>query len=115
VLVRGGPIGTVNHDSLKASEQLERQTSVTAAYTVLYTDDYILVDTTAGAVTVTLPLSKNGLVFTIMRTAGANNVTVAATAPDTVNGAASITISASFTPVTVKDFKPILSGYAQIA
>ena len=114
-MMRSGPITYVNYDSLRAYQQLERVVSVTSAYTVKYDNDFILVDTTGGAVTITLPLARNGVHFTIIRVAGANNVTVARSGSDTIDGGTSATISASYTPYTYKDFSPTIAGYLRIA
>jgi hypothetical protein len=85
-------------------------------YTVRYADDYVLVDSTAGVTTLTLPLARAGFTVTILRSAGANNVVVAATAPDTVNGAASVNITSSFVPQTFKAMPPSIgAGYVRIA
>jgi hypothetical protein len=113
--IRPGPIAMVNYDTVKSLEQIKNKLAITTSYTAKYSDDYLLVDTTAGAVTITLPPARSGSIFVIMRTAGANNVTIVPTGAETVNGAASLVISASFTPVTLKDFKPVLTGYAKIA
>jgi hypothetical protein len=113
-VIRPGPIERVNHDSFKAYQQIANRVTVTADYTVLHADDYILVDSTAGAVTVTLPTARNGLQFTILRTAGANNVTIVPSGAETINGAASVVINTSYAPQTFKDFTPLLTGYARI-
>lgn len=114
-MMRAGPTALVNYDSLKLLQQLERVASVTAAYSVGYSDDFVLVDTTSGAVTVTLPLARNGVKITVIRTSGAANVTVACSGTDTINGAATVTIVSSYVPYTFKSFQPVISGYLQIA
>jgi hypothetical protein len=113
-MIRPGPIERVNYDSLKAYQQIANRVSVDADYSISYSDDFVLVDSTAGVVTVTLPAARNGLQFTILRVAGGNNVTVVPSGAETVNGAASVTITSSFVPYTFKDFTPLLTGYAQI-
>lgn len=61
------------------------------------TDGTVLVDTTAGAVTATLPFAREypGMRITVRKDAGANTLTLAARAGDTVNGSASVTVGGS--------------------
>lgn len=100
-----------SHDTVTMLETQKNSRIVIASGNINYTDDYLFVDTTGGAVILTLPLAKGGNKFTVVRIAGANNVTISRTAPDTVNGAASITISASYSPVSLKSVKG--TGYLQ--
>ena len=102
----------LNHDSSTMIEFSRKTNKITANYTVSYKDDYLFVDTTAGAVILTLPVAKGGNKYTIVRIAGANNITVQRSSTDTVNGAASITISASYSPVSLKAVKG--TGYIQV-
>src|SRR3990167_2432058 len=91
-----------SRDSRVWQDSLERVTTVTMAYTIDEGDDYVLVNTTAGAVTVTLPDAITLKKVTIIRTAGANNVTITPVGTDTVDGSASKTISSSYSPVRLK-------------
>lgn len=100
----------ISLDELHRMQQLETVVFVTAHYTCRLQDDFIFVDTTSGAVTVTLHPANYGQHITISRYAGANNVTVAAVAGETVNLAASVTITASFTPRTLKGLIKGISG-----
>lgn len=93
--------------SLQAQEKVK---SVSAAYSVSYNDDYIFV-TAASPLTITLPLAK-GRVITVVRVSGASTVTVAATSPNTINGAASVAITASYTPLRLKGVSG--TGYVQV-
>jgi hypothetical protein len=96
----------VTHDTLSTLQNLELPTKVSAAaYTLRPQDDYLLCDATAAPITITVPLGRGGRVFTVIRVAGGNNVTITATAPDTINGAATLVIGASFTPKKLKWFK----------
>lgn len=88
-----------SRDSRLWQDSQETLVSVTAAYTLLPKDDWLLVDTTAGAVTITIPAPRNGRKFTIIRTAGTNDITVSGA---TINGAASFTISTTNLPVSFK-------------
>lgn len=102
----------MTHASLDEIQALEKFVVVTVNYTVTYLLDFVLVDSTAGVVTVTLPFSKGQKEITVVRIAGANNVVIAAAATDTVNGAATATIVASYTPRHLKAFKGY--GWVQI-
>ena len=90
------------HDTLARLQDLERAVSVTADYTVRREDDIILVDATAGVVVVTLLVARGGKHQTVIRTAGANNVTVTPAGTDTINGGATATVSSSYTPLRLK-------------
>lgn len=63
------------------------------------TDGYLLGDTTANDVTLTLPFvaEYTRMVVTIAMLAGANTLTVAANGTDTIDGAASITVTKATT------------------
>lgn len=67
--------------------------TATATGTITLGNDLILVNTTSGAVTLTLPKldTAYGKIFTIKKTnAGANNVTVDGFASETIDGAATL-------------------------
>jgi hypothetical protein len=68
-------------------------TTVTSAYTLTPFDRLLRVDTTGGAVAITLPLANTvpGQVFTI-KNIGTNTVTVNRAGTDTIDGATSTTI-----------------------
>lgn len=67
---------------------------VTASRAVSLIDDVILVDTTGGAVTLTLPDATYGArELTIRRKAGTANITVTPYGTQKINGASSLTIS----------------------
>lgn len=100
-----------SRDSRIWQDSQEKETSVTADYTVTGEDDYILVDTTAGVVEVTLPDAISRRKITIIRTAGANNVTLTPVGTDTIDGSASKTISSSYAPARLKGFS---GGYLSV-
>ena len=78
--------------------------SVTASATALATDYLILVDATAGAVTVTLPAASGarGALIVVKKTdASANAVTVDADGAETIDGAATTALPAQYDAVTV--------------
>lgn len=81
-----------------------------ANYTLVpYVDKYIEVDTTAGAVTITLPNAATDLAYVgwqceIVHSAGANNM-ILVPRTGTINGAANIT-----TNVVGKGYRPVFDG-----
>lgn len=80
-----------------------------ANYTLIpFVDRVVMVDTTAGVVTITLPdatdLAVDGQQFEIIHTAGANNMVLVPRSGQ-INGAANIT-----TNVVGKGYRPIFSG-----
>lgn len=97
----------LSHDHMSYLHSLETELRVTSSVMIDWVPpDFILVDSTAGAITVTLPLANNGAYVTIIRIAGANNVVVNG---DNINGSASATITSSFTPLRLKAFSSL--GY----
>jgi hypothetical protein len=88
-------------DTLEALSSVEKVRTVTATGSASLSDDILRVDTTAGTVTLTLPVPRNGKRFTMSRVAGGNNVTVQG-ASGLINGAATATISANYTPLRLK-------------
>ncbi len=77
--------------------------SITASTTLNGTSSIVLVNASAGAVTVTLPASSNtGMYITIVKTdASANAVTVAPAGTDTIEGSTSKVISAQYGKVSL--------------
>jgi hypothetical protein len=61
--------------------------------------DVYLVDTTGGTVTMTLPLASTvpGKKFTFKKLVAANTLTVSATSPNTIDGAATLSWTARWT------------------
>jgi hypothetical protein len=97
----------VTNDSLQAAE---RVVSVSSAYTATYSDDIILA-TAVTPYTITLPVARSRRI-TIVRVSGDANITVTSTPPDTINGAASMVISTSYTPLRLKAITGI--GYISV-
>ncbi len=77
-------------DNLFTGYGLVRYVSKSTDYTAALTDDVILVDTSGGEVTITLPpiADADGKFFTIKRLGGDNNVIVATNASETIQGEA---------------------------
>lgn len=107
----------VTLDAFQRAQQLENIVFTSVNYTCRGEDDIIFVDSTAGAITVTLPDSSGKQRITVSRIAGANSVVVAVVAGETINLTTSVTITASFTP---RRFKGVFSssfavkGYLEI-
>lgn len=80
-------------------DPLEMQlVNVTAAYTALYNDEVIIANPGAGAFVITLPSATQmpiGWKFWVKNVFPANNVTVAAAAGETIDGAATVILNAA--------------------
>lgn len=79
--------------------------AVTAATTITAADALVLVDTTSGAVTVTLPVAavSAGKRYTVKKTnAGANNVTLDGNGAETIDGAATVVWNTQYLAYTVQ-------------
>lgn len=100
------------HDLLHGLQGTASVISQSASYSLSLKDDYHLVTTTSGVVVVTLPKARGNRLITIVRVAGANNITLSPTSPETINGAASLAISASYTPVRLIALQGV--GYVQV-
>lgn len=90
-----------SRDTLLWLNSLERVRNVSANYTIDDTDDYVLVDTTSGDITITLPKPLNGRKLVIANFAVANDVILTSTV-DINSSAADLNIAAGVT-VTIKD------------
>ena len=78
--------------------------SVSATTTITTSDYAILADSTAAAITVTLPAASTvtGRIFFIKRVnAGANNVVIDPSAAETIDGAATHTLSAQWARIEI--------------
>lgn len=75
------------------------------AYTVLVTDSTVLADATGGAFNVTLPtaIGIKGRQYVVKRmNGGGNNVTIACTGGQTIDGAATVVLAAQYDRATVQ-------------
>ena len=86
------------HDTLNRLQNLAAPKTVTANYTVDYSDDHILVP---AAYTVTLPRSRANKEFEVTRT-GTSNVTVAAYGTETICGSSTALLTAQWMSLRVK-------------
>lgn len=88
-----------SRDTLLWLNSLEKVRNISADYTVSDEDDYLIVDTATGDVTITLPAPLNGRKLIISNFTGANDVILTSTVD--INGSASdLVVSGT---VTVKD------------
>ena len=81
-------------------------TTKTANYTATATDSLILVDSTSGAVTITLPTAVNitGRHYTIKDWKGqsaTNNITIATTSSQTIDGETTVVLAITYGSITV--------------
>jgi hypothetical protein len=92
---------TPTNDTVQGFASVEHVAELTTTYLAKYNDDVLALDSTAAPFTVTLPTPRNGKRYVVVRIAGANSVTVA-TVSGNIDGAATATISADFTPLRLK-------------
>jgi len=90
----------------------ENMRMVTASGAITYNDDILLVNTTSGAVTLTLPIARGGKTYSVVRIAGANAVTLTPAAGNTINLTSSLSVSTSFAPARIKALKG--TGWFQV-
>lgn len=93
-----------NNDTVQRLSDVENWRSVATSQTLLRDDDYILADSTAGTVTLTLPNARNGKKITITKVVAANTVTVAAASGYNVLGAGSVNLTAAWEVLRLKLF-----------
>lgn len=94
--MEGKKLSSIAKGAVKGQVAVEF-TSVTADYTVLTTDEFLQVDTTAGAVAVSLPdpSTMTGQTVRVQRTAGSNNVTVDGSSPQYIRVAGKSVLTAN--------------------
>lgn len=116
-LVGGGEITlhshphTVTLDQYRRMQQLEKVRNISSNYTVQSDDDYIFSTANTG-ISVYLPSGSSGRVITISRIQGSGSVTIVPVSGETVNLAANIIISTSFTPKRLKGVKGV--GFIEV-
>ena len=92
-------------------------TEVAGAHTLGRDDSLLLVDTTAGSIVITLPESTDDLIdarhtVNIKKTVAANTITLTPSGADTVDGAASMALTAINSAVTLR---AVLGGWIAIS
>lgn len=93
---------TPTHETLDILQSVQVERTLSASGDILSTDDIVLGDTTAGAITLTLPLAKGGKVYIILKSAGANSVTIQTSGSDTISGASTKVLSTLWSSTTLK-------------
>ena len=84
-----------------ASDEYKAVRTITESYTVSDVDELILADATSGAITVTLPKAVDGRTIYTKKIDNSNNVTIATTGSETIDGQAQQTISTQWDTVEV--------------
>lgn len=87
------------HDTLNRLQNLASIVTKSAAYTLTYNDDWVLVSATS---TMTLPMPKGEKEFEIVCVGAATTVTIAAPTGSTINGASSVNFNTQWTGKRVK-------------
>jgi hypothetical protein len=96
------------HKHLDALQALEVVVRVSADYMVSYREDIIMVDTSGGNVTVTLPKSRGGKKFYIIKISALNVLTVRFSGNETILGDLSVPMNSLGEGIW---FKGIPQGY----
>lgn len=96
---------------LSALEGVYARRTVTGNTTLTATDDIVLVDTTSGNISVTLPRASNGKEFQVVKTAAAFTLTILPTGADTILGTTSLAVTGRWTSL---HFKSVVGGYILI-
>jgi len=99
-------------DFLHGLQMAARVVQKSANFTASLRDDYTLVTTTSGIITVTLPKANSNRVLVFVRVAGANKFTLVRSGTDTINGAATLDVTTSYSPVRLLALKGV--GYVQV-
>lgn len=90
------------HKTIEDLQNLDKTPTITADYDATLTDDFLYVDSTAGAININVPFNKRQRELTVVRVAGTFSVTLTATSPDTINGFGTLVITDSYVPVHIK-------------
>lgn len=73
-----------------------------STYSATFADDFIVLDTSLSAITVTLPLSRNGREIEIILNVGPNKVTVLPQSGETIMGSADAVLTTVGTAIRFK-------------
>lgn len=101
-----------SRDMLEGLQNLATVVTATADYSASLATDYHLIDTSSGIVAVELAKARGNRLTTFVKTAGGNNLVLTPTAPDTINGASSLIISSTYSPVRLLAIQGV--GYVQV-
>lgn len=97
-----------DHRHLETLQSIESVRTVTSSTAADYNDDIIVADTSAGNVTVTLPKSRGGKKFCIIKGSAANTLVVDFSGGETMLGITSVTITSL---ADARWFKGVQQGY----
>lgn len=97
-----------DHRHIETLQSIELVKTVTADYTVDYREDIIIADTTNNNITITLPKSRGGRKFLIIKGSASNTLIVNFSGGETMLGVASITITSL---ADRRWFKGVQQGY----
>lgn len=92
----------VTHDTVQRLQQLEKIVTISADYTILLRDDWIVV---SGTHTTTLPAPRSGTQFRVVNS-GTGTVTIASPSGITINGGSSVTLTSQWTSKLIKQISP---------
>lgn len=112
LLVSGGdcPMHThsdgrrVTQDTLRNLHSCEKVVIISTTYTVTATDDVVLLDSSLGSFTVTIPSGTNGRRLTFKKLVAANMVTVDPVGSATIDGAATLAMTTQWQVVRLKAY-----------
>ena len=93
---------SLSHDDVLQYQSLTTVRSVSTDINVDDRWDYILVDTSSGNRTVTLPLALNGREIEVIKATAANKVTILPSGADTIIGATGVIIQSRFDAIRLK-------------
>ncbi len=91
-------------DMLHGLQAIAKQQPVTGDYQATINDDYLLVDTSAGDVTITLPMAVGGNEVEILKMSSAYTVIVLPMGTDTILTTTGVTISTGDAAIHFKSF-----------
>lgn len=96
------------HRHIETLQSIEVVTKVTGNHTVEYREDIIIADTTNNNITITLPKSRGGRKFCIVKGSASNTLIVNFSGGETMLGIPSITITSL---ADLRWFKGVEQGY----
>lgn len=97
-----------DHKHLDALQAMEVVKNVTSSYTARYQDDIIVADTSGGSITVTLPKSRGGKKFCVVKASAANNLVINFSGGETMLTITSVVLTAL---ADLRWFKGVQGGY----
>lgn len=92
----------VTHDRLNEFQQVAKAEPVTGDYTMTDADDFIVADTTAGNITVTLPKAISQKIVSVSKGAAPYRLDIVPQGTDTVAGLTGISVTTKNTSYRLK-------------